>query len=104
LSGDAAGLHLLYYRVGGNNRINVLLQDRTGGTTRVRRVNTRSFPGVLNTPQFDPIIAFFYMGDYLANVSDGGHRYFAWGDNRDIVRNQMWPQGRNDPDVFFARD
>jgi hypothetical protein len=33
LSGDAAGLHLLYYRVGGNNRIDVLLQDRTGGAT-----------------------------------------------------------------------
>lgn len=104
LSGDAAGLHLLYYRVGSNNRINVLLQDRSGATTRVRRVNTVSFPGVLNAPQFDPIIAFFYMGDYIANVSVGSHRLFAWGDNRDIVRNELWPQGRNDPDVFFARD
>jgi hypothetical protein len=104
LSGDAEGLHLLYYRVGGNNRINVVLQDRSGATTRVRRVTTRSFPGVFNAPQFDPIIAFFYMGDYLANVSSRGHRLFAWGDNRDIVRNQLWPQGRNDPDVFFARD
>ena len=104
LTGDAAGLHLLYYRVGGNNRINVLLQDRSGASTRVRRVNTVSFPGVPNAPQFDPIIAFFYMGDYLANVSNGSHRYFAWGDNRDIVRNALWPQGRNDPDVFFARD
>jgi hypothetical protein len=104
LSGDADGLHLLYYRVGSNNRINVLLQDRSGATTRVRRVNTVSFPGVFNAPQFDPIIAFFYMGDYIANISSGGHRLFAWGDNRDIVRNQLWPQGRNDPDVFFARD
>jgi hypothetical protein len=104
LSADAEGLHLLYYRVGSNNRINVLLQDRSGATTRVRRVNTVSFPGVPNAPQFDPIIAFFYMGDYIANVSSGGHRYFAWGDNRDIVRNALWPQGRNDPDVFFARD
>jgi hypothetical protein len=104
LSGDAAGLHLLYYRVDGNHRIDVLLQDRRGGATRTRRVTTRSFPGVFNAPQFDPIVAFFYMGDYIANVSSGGHRLFAWGDNRDIVRNQLWPQGRHDPDVFFARD
>jgi hypothetical protein len=82
----------------------VLLQDRRGGATRTRRVTTRSFPGVFNAPQFDPIVAFFYMGDYIANVSSGGHRLFAWGDNRDIVRNQLWPQGRHDPDVFFARD
>src|SRR6266568_1431887 len=47
--------------------------------------------------------AFTYMGDYIANVSDGTHQYFAWGDNRDIVTNFLWPQGRHDPDVFFAR-
>jgi hypothetical protein len=44
------------------------------------------------------------MGDYVANVSAGGHRYLAWGDNRDRVTNWLWPQGRPDPDVFFARD
>jgi hypothetical protein len=42
------------------------------------------------------------MGDYLANVNVGGQGYFAWGDNRDIVTNALWPDGRHDPDVFFA--
>ena len=60
------------------------------------------FPGVENNPQFDPLIAYTYMGDYIANVSDGSHRYYAWGDNRDSVTNFLWPRGRRDPDVFFA--
>ena len=54
-------------------------------------------------PQFDPQIAFGYMGDYIANVSDGTHLYLAWGDNRDRVTNFTHPSGRNDPDVFFAK-
>jgi hypothetical protein len=66
-------------------------------------VTTTSFPGVLTVPQFDPIIAFGYMGDYIANVSDGNRQYFAWGDNRDRVTNFLWPQGRNDPNVYFAK-
>jgi hypothetical protein len=35
--------------------------------------------------------------------SAGGHQYFAWGDNRDVVVNFTHPHGRHDPDVFFAR-
>jgi hypothetical protein len=27
---------------------------------------------------------------------------FAWGDNRDIVRDFLFPNGRNDPNVYFA--
>jgi hypothetical protein len=48
-------------------------------------------------------MAFGYMGDYIANVSDGAHQYLAWGDNRDRVTNYLWPHGRNDPNVYFAR-
>jgi hypothetical protein len=66
-------------------------------------VSNQSFPGVFTVPQFDPIIAPAYMGDYIAATSDGSTRYFAWGDNRDVVTNWLWPQGRNDPDVFFAK-
>jgi hypothetical protein len=66
-------------------------------------VTTKAFPGVYNSPQFDPIIADAYMGDYIANVSAGGRQYLAWGDNRGIVKNPLWPSGRNDPDVYFAR-
>jgi hypothetical protein len=66
-------------------------------------VTTQSVQGTLTIPQFDPIIAVGYMGDYIANVSDGSHQYFAWGDNRDSVTDFLFPNGRNDPDVFFAR-
>ena len=66
-------------------------------------MTSASFRGSLNLPQFDPIIAQAYMGDYIANATDGRNQYFAWGDNRDTVRNFLWPDGRNDPNVYFAR-
>ncbi len=104
LSGDSSGIHLLYYHRNPNNTLDVLLGNSQNGTQFVtKRVTTQSFPGTLTIPQFDPIIAFGYMGDYIANVSDGSHQYFAWGDNRDRVTSPLFPNGRNDPDVFFAR-
>jgi hypothetical protein len=107
LSGDREGLHVLYYSIAPtrpNRLIDVAVLDSSdGGTFRARRVTNRSFPGVLNIQQFDPLIAPYYMGDYLANVSDGGRQYFAWGDNRDRVRNWLYPNGRHDPNVYFAR-
>jgi hypothetical protein len=66
-------------------------------------VTSQSFPGVYTVPQFDPLIVFGYMGDYIASATDGQHVYMAWGDNRDIVKDFLWPNGRHDPDVFFAR-
>jgi hypothetical protein len=107
LSGDREGLHVLYYSIAPtrpNRLIDVAVLDSSdGGTFRARRVTNRSFPGVLNIQQFDPLIAPYYMGDYLANVSDGGRQYFAWGDNRDRVRNWLYPNGRHDPNVYFTR-
>ena len=104
LSADGAGLHLLYYHRYGNNTLDVLLGDSLNGTSfTTTRVTTQVFSGTLTIPQFDPVIAFGYMGDYIANVSHGSHRYFAWGDNRDHVTDFLFPQGRNDPDVFFAK-
>lgn len=104
LSADSSGLHLLYYQRNANNTLDVLAGNSSNGgasftTTRVTSV---SFPGVFTNPQFDPIIAAGYMGDYIANVSDGTTRYYAWGDNRDTVTNFLWPQGRHDPNVYFA--
>lgn len=108
ISGDASGLHILYYVIspaaGGTSALDVFVSNAADGATfNARRVTTRSFPGVFTAPQFDPIIAFAYMGDYISNVSDGQRQYFSWGDNRDVVTNFLWPNGRNDPDVFFAR-
>ena len=76
-----------------------VLDSSDGRTFRARRVTNRSFPGVLNIQQFDPPIAPYYMGDYLANVSDGGRQYFAWGDNRDRSATGCNPTGRHDPNV-----
>jgi hypothetical protein len=104
LSADASGIHLLYYHRNPNNTLDVLAGNSRNGTGfSQKRVTTQSFPGVLTVPQFDPTIAFGYMGDYIANVSDGSHQYFAWGDNRDTVTNFLYPNGRNDPNVFFAK-
>ena len=99
---------MAYYKIttasNGNAQLDVMASNSTNGTFfKVQRVTSQSFPGVVTLPQFDPIIAFTYMGDYIANVSDGTHQYIAWGDNRDIVTNFLWPSGRHDPDVFFAK-
>jgi hypothetical protein len=107
LSGDREGLHVLFYSIAPtrpNRLIDVAVLDSTDGSTfKLRRVTNRSFPGVLNIQQFDPLISPYYMGDYIANVSDGSRQYFAWGDNRDRVRNWLYPNGRHDPNVYFAR-
>src|SRR5215472_16239361 len=104
LSADSRGLHLLYYHRNSNNTLDVLIGNSLNGTSfTTRRVNSRPFRGTLTIPQFDPVLAFGYMGDYIANVSHGSRDYFAWGDNRDHVTDFMFPQGRNDPDVFFAK-
>jgi hypothetical protein len=110
LSADGSGVHDLYYEItpspanDGTRVLDVFVSDSTDGgqTWSPTRVTTQSFPGVYTFPQFDPIIAYAYMGDYIANVSDGTHQYFAWGDNRDVVTNLLWPNGRHDPDIFAA--
>ena len=48
-----------------------MLDSRDCARFRLRRVTNHPFPGVLNVKQFDPLIIPFYMGDYIANVSDG---------------------------------
>jgi hypothetical protein len=104
IAADASGLHVMYYRRGAGNQLDVEVANSPDGQTfTYAQVSDQSFPGVLNLPNFDPIIAWGYMGDYVSIVSAGGNLYFAWGDNRDVVKNFMYPDGRNDPDVFFAK-
>jgi hypothetical protein len=103
LSADNTGIHLLYYQRNMDNTLDVLVGNSPNGVAfNTKRVTTTSFRGTLTVPQFDPLIAFGYMGDYIANVSDGTHEYFAWGDNRNTVRGFLYPDGREDPDVFLA--
>jgi hypothetical protein len=99
-------LRLLYYHSYPNNAVDTIVGNSlNGGTSFIttRRVTSVPFRGSLTVPQFDPVVAVGYMGDYIANVVSGSHAYYAWGDNRDTVTNFMYPQGRNDPDVFFAK-
>jgi hypothetical protein len=100
-------VHILYYQISdgsnGEAQLNTLVSNSRDGTQwKARRVSSQSFPAVFTVPPFDPIIALAYMGDYISNVSDGTHQYFAWGDNRNTVTNFLYPKGRNDPDVFAA--
>jgi len=69
LSADSHGLHLLYYHRHPDNTIDVLIGTSHNGTSFItRRVTSQPFLGALTIPQFDPVIAFGYMGDYIANV------------------------------------
>jgi hypothetical protein len=104
ISSDGSSLQILYYHRNPDNTLDVhLASSGDGSSFAFQRVTDQSFPGALTLPRADPIIAPTYMGDYIANVAAGGHRYFAWGDNRDVVTSFLYPQGRPDPDVFFAR-
>jgi hypothetical protein len=105
LSSDKAGLHLAFYQRNADNTLDTAIADSTdnGIHFSAKAITSRPFPGVRTVPQFDPQIAFGYMGDYISNVSDGTHQYFAWGDNRGRITNFTHPHGRNDPDVFVAR-
>jgi len=105
LAVDGQGLHLAYYHRNPNNTLDTVAADSADGGSHfaATAVTTAPFPGVRTVPQFDPQIAFGYMGDYIAVVSDGSHLYYAWGDNRNRIVNFTHPTGRNDPDVFFAR-
>lgn len=103
ISGDAAGIHIAYYERNSDNTLDVLLtSSRDGVEFKSDRITSQSFPGVETIPNFDPIFSWNYMGDYIANLTVHGHQYLSWGDNRNIVRNFLWPSGRHDPDVFFA--
>jgi hypothetical protein len=51
--------------------------SNNGTSFTVRRVTSQSSPGVFTVPSFDPLVGGGYMGDYIANVSDGTHQYVA---------------------------
>ena len=103
MTADAQGVHILYYQINGDDTLDVYISNSPNGKNfSAGRVTTQSFPGVFTFPQFDPIIAFGYMGDYIAQATDGSRQYFAWGDNRNTIVNFLQPSGRNDPDVFYS--
>lgn len=85
--------------------------SRDGGATfePIERVTSGSFPvppitgQATNSGSFDPATSACYMGEYNAAAGDGSNFYYAWGDNRNRRTTALYPGGRADPDVYFAR-
>jgi hypothetical protein len=102
---DANGVHVLYYQRASATRLAPVLSSSSNGSTwgAAAQVSTRTFEAPFTLPNFDPAIALCYMGDYVSVVSDGNTLHAAWGDNRDIVKDGLFPNGRVDPDVFYAK-
>jgi sugar lactone lactonase YvrE len=67
------------------------------------KITDLAIPGFPTAVNFDPVVAGCYMGEYNAVFADGSEFLYAWGDNRNIVTTPFFPEGRSDPDVFFAR-
>lgn len=56
-----------------------------------------------SSANFDALRGICYMGDYNQMAADERFFYLAWGDNRNILKTTNYPNGRPDPDVFFAK-
>ncbi|MCX8103805.1 MAG: glycoside hydrolase [Candidatus Bipolaricaulota bacterium] len=56
-----------------------------------------------SSTNFDALRGICYMGDYNQMAADERFFYLAWGDNRNILKTERYPNGRPDPDVFFAK-
>ena len=70
-----------------------------GGTwTSDLKVTDVAFGVPSLSPNFDPLVAHCYMGEYNHIASDTDNFYFVWGDNRNIV------SGHPDPDIFFETE
>jgi hypothetical protein len=77
------------------------------------RVTDVSFPVPRVNPNFDPLIANCYMGDYNWIEADAGRFLLAWGDNRDEFSMRRNPLCRfnffrrfcfsPDPNIFFGQ-
>jgi len=104
LSADATGASVVYYQRATSRTLRTgLATSPDGSTWTTQDLSDTTFPVPLTVPNPDPFPAYCYMGDYVAAVRTGGVTYGAWGDNRDIVTNEFWPDGRPDPDVYFAQ-
>lgn len=71
-------LHVAYYQistdVNGNGQLDVFISNSNNAISwKTQRVTSQSFPGAYTVPQFDPLIPFGYMGDYIASTTDGQH-------------------------------
>lgn len=85
--------------------------SRDGGNSldEIERLTDESFPVPPLTGQpsgtgnFDPGRAACYMGEYIAVAAGDESFFYAWGDNRSTLVTSSYPNGRPDPDVYFAQ-
>ncbi len=104
LAADASGVNVLYYERTSATMLKAAVATSTDGTTfTTGDLSSVAFGVPALVPNFDPEIAPCYMGDYNSVALSGGTLYAAWGDNRDTVSNFVWPGGRPDPNVYFAK-
>jgi hypothetical protein len=105
LVADGQGVHILYYMRASFTTLATVMSSSSDGTTfsAAEQVSSVAFPAPYTLPNFDPAIAFCYMGDYISLTSDGTHLHAAWGDNRDTVTDGLFQSGRVDPDVFYSK-
>jgi hypothetical protein len=84
--------------------------SRDGGAhfQRNRRISQVPFdvPPIFDQPTskggFDSERSSCFMGDYIHVIADSERFYMVWGDARNTVISPAYPQGRPDPDVYFA--
>jgi BNR repeat-like domain len=103
LSADDTGASIVFYQRVPTKLLKAAIATSTDGATwTTQDLSDAAFPVPITFPSFDPSTAPCYMGDYLGVQRVAGTSYTGWGDNRDVVVNRFWPNGRPDPDVFFA--
>ena len=100
-------MHVLFYDRrddAGNSDIRVYRAESTdGGLTWQNKTVSAPFGVPVLSPNFDPIVAACYMGDYNFVVPNQTKLYTVWGDNRRVITTIGFPAGRPDPDVRFRK-
>lgn len=89
-----------------NLKIDVYMAvSRDGGQSFLPnfRITDMPFDVPPTAPNFDSLRGICYMGDYNHMTADDQFFYLAWGDNRQLLKTQQFPEGRPDPDVYFAK-
>jgi hypothetical protein len=104
LAANAHGVDIVYYEQTSKRTMKAAIATSHDGLSYARHnLSSATFEMPVTLPPFDPSSAPCYMGDYLGASRRGSITYTAWGDNRDTVKNDFWPKGRPDPNVYFAK-
>jgi len=105
VAADDTGVSVTYYERTRHTALttNLATAAATGGTFTAGPLASTDFGVPSTNPNFDPLIAPCYMGDYNAVLRSAGTTYAVWGDNRDLVVNPTFPSGRPDPNVYFGK-